>query len=117
MVESNKSKVSRRVANLKLVWMADPTLKQGFVDGLFGRVRAWIRDYLITTKKRIIAVDDLMAVVRRGAQTANERDQGGARHIVERFEPEAKPAAVWRVENPFFQMKKDVLSYNYIAFQ
>ena len=68
---------------------------KGLVDGLFGRVRAWIRDYLMTTKKRIIEVDDLMAVLRGGAQTANERDQGGARHMVERFEPEAKPAAVW----------------------
>ena len=43
---------------------------KGIVEGLFGMVRAWIRDYLMTTKKRIIEVDDLMAVLRGGAQTA-----------------------------------------------
>ena len=75
------------------------TEDKGLVDVLFGRLRAWIRDYLMTTKTRIVDIYDLVAVLKRGAQTANERERGGARHIEERFEPEAKPAAVWRLDN------------------
>ena len=78
---------------------------KGLVDGFFGRVREWIKEYLITTSNRIIEVDDLLRVLVEGAARVASRGAGGLRYIVARLEP-AKPKTLHRAEGLPFQVQK-----------
>ena len=78
---------------------------KGQVDGLFGEVEGWLRDYLKTPGRRIAAIDEMEQVLRSYARKAQETSSG-RQYVVIRWEPDCKPIGRWVLPDPGFQISK-----------
>ena len=80
---------------------------KGLVDGLFGRVRGWIREFLTSKKdQRIVEVSELVDVLTQGAKLSQLRDPHGSAYHVEFLVKPNKPSRLWRLEPCPFQIQK-----------
>ena len=78
---------------------------KGQVDGLFGRIEGWLKNYLKKPGSRIASIDEMESVLRAEATRAMSAEPG-VQFVVVRWEPEQKPPTTWLLPSPEFQISK-----------
>ena len=78
---------------------------KGQVDGLFGQIEGWLKDYFKTPKRRIATIDEMETVLRSAATQAMATDPT-VQYAVVRWEPEQKPASAWVLPGAEFKISK-----------
>ncbi|CAJ1447063.1 unnamed protein product [Effrenium voratum] len=79
---------------------------KGQVDGLFGVIEGWLKNFLKKPGSRIATPEELEAVLRAEARRANAID-AACQHIIVRWEPELKPLSAWVLpDKQDFQISK-----------
>eukprot|EP00435_Cladocopium_sp_Y103_P063982 s508_g25.t1 len=90
--------------SVKLSFFAEKHGK-GQVDGLFGQVEGWLKNYLKKPGRQISTIDDMESVLRSEAARATKLD-ATMQYIVVRWEAEHKPPGAWVLPQPEFQISK-----------
>ena len=76
---------------------------KGQVDGLFGQIEGWLRDFLKKAGSRIATIDEMEKVLRTYASRATQQR---THFVVVRWEPETKPLGRYIFPQPEFQISK-----------
>ena len=73
------------------------------MDGLFGQIEGWLRDFLKKAGSRIATIDEMEKVLRTYASRATQQR---THFVVVRWEPETKPLGRYIFPQPEFQISK-----------